>query len=115
MEKPAIDHLDTQTLNSLRQVMEDDFGLLIETFVQDSHERIRVLSEAIAAANPDAIRRAAHSFKGSSSNIGALQLVRLCAAVEHKALSSQLEQLELDLQHIEDEFAQVEQLLLALD
>ena len=45
MEKPAIDHLDTQTLNSLRQVMEDDFGLLIETFVQDSHERIRVLRD----------------------------------------------------------------------
>jgi HPt (histidine-containing phosphotransfer) domain-containing protein len=102
-----MEHLDYDTLNTLKQVMEDDFTLLIDTFVQDSTGRISTLREVIKGTNADLIRRAAHSFKGSSSNIGAPQLSALCFAVEKKALENNFEGLATDLDSIEQEFAQV--------
>jgi HPt (histidine-containing phosphotransfer) domain-containing protein len=109
-----MEHLDYDTLNTLKQVMEDDFALLIDTFVQDSTDRISTLREVIKDTDADLIRRAAHSFKGSSSNIGAPQLSALCSVVEKKALGNNLEDLASDLDSIEQEFAQVLVLLRSL-
>jgi len=104
-------HLDHETLTTLKQVMEADFGLLIDTFKQDSVERITKLREVIQSGDAEATRRAAHSFKGSSSNIGARHLSTLCAALEKKALAGELHELADDLQTIEQEFATVQLLL----
>lgn len=101
-----MEHLDYDTLNTLKQVMEDDFALLIDTFAQDSNDRINSLRALIKGTDADLIRRAAHSFKGSSSNIGAPQLSALCSALEKKALANNLEGLANDLDSIEHEFAQ---------
>lgn len=106
-----MDHLDYETLNTLKQVMEDDFGLLIETFKQDSTERLKKLYEVVQGADADLIRRSAHSFKGSSSNVGAKQLSTLCAALEKKALAGELNGLTEDVQAIEQEFLVVQSLL----
>lgn len=106
-----MDHLDYDTLSTLKQVMEDDFSLLIETFRQDSIERLKTLHEVVQGNDADQIRRAAHSFKGSSSNIGALQLSALCAGLEKKALAGNLQGLVEDVQVIEQEFHQVQSLL----
>ncbi|MEN0038860.1 MAG: Hpt domain-containing protein [Cellvibrio sp.] len=109
-----MEHLDYETLTTLKDVMEDDFALLIDTFVQDSTERVRTLHTVIESLDADAIRRAAHSFKGSSSNIGALQLSALCSALEKKALANNFDGLVADLSAIEREFAQVQNLLRSL-
>ncbi len=104
-----MEHLDYETLNTLRQVMEEDFDLLIDTFIQDSSDRIVKLREVVDGTEADP-----HSFKGSSSNIGALRLTTLCHALEKKAMSNNLEQLDQDLLEIEQEFAQVQELLRTL-
>ncbi len=106
-----MDHLDYETLNTLKQVMEDDFGLLLETFKQDSTERLKKLYEVVQGTDADLIRRSAHSFKGSSSNVGAKQLSALCAALEKKALAGDLHGLTEDVQAIEQEFLLVQSLL----
>jgi HPt (histidine-containing phosphotransfer) domain-containing protein len=102
-----MEHVDCETLNTLKQVMEDDFGLLIDTFVQDSTDRISSLRELIKGTDGDLIRRAAHSIKGSSSNIGAPTLAALCSALEKKAFENKLDDLAADLDLIEKEFAEV--------
>jgi len=106
-----MNHLDYPVLDSLKEVMEDDFVLLLETFIQDSNERIEKLQTLVTSDDKDAIRRAAHSFKGSCSNVGAAHLTTLCAALEKKALAGNLAQLSDDLAEIEAEFAQVRSLL----
>ncbi len=103
-----MNHLDDNTLNTLKEVMEGDFPLLINTYLQDSSERLHKLRTIINSANADLIRRSAHSFKGSSSNIGALVLANLCAVLEQKALDGDLASLGLDLLAIEREYIQVE-------
>lgn len=109
-----MEHLDYGTLDTLREVMEDDFELLVDTFLQDSSERIRTLHTVIQRADADAIRRAAHSFKGSSGNIGASRLSALCSELERKILANNVEGLADDLQLIEQEFSEVQPLLRSL-
>lgn len=106
-----MNHLDYPVLDSLKEVMEDDFVLLLETFIQDSKERIEKLQSLVKTDDKDAIRRAAHSFKGSCSNIGATRLTTLCSELERKALEGNLDHVENDLVVIEREFAQVQSLL----
>jgi histidine phosphotransfer protein HptB len=109
----SVQHLDYDALNSLKDVMEGEFGFLIDTFIQDSSDRLDKLYTLIGTDNIDAIRRAAHSFKGSCSNLGALHLANLCAALERKARENDLSTLGEDLADIEAEFLVVKQRMLA--
>ena len=105
-------HISYDALNSLKDVMEDDFNFLIETFIQDSEDRLAKLHELVGGDDVDAIRRASHSFKGSCSNLGALRLASLCAESERKALNKDIANLGADLTEIEAEFMIVKQMML---
>ena len=85
----ATQYLNMDVLNELRQVMGDEFSLLIETFEVDSLVRIEEIKAAVAASDPEAIRRAAHSFKGSTGNMGATLLTELCRELEELGRSGQ--------------------------
>ena len=39
-------HIDNQVLASLREVMEEEYPILLDTFLVDSDERLRLLREA---------------------------------------------------------------------
>ena len=75
-------HVDLAALQELKSVMEGEFGLLIDTFLNDSAQRIQALTGAIAAGNAEMVRATAHSFKGSASNLGASNLTELCRELE---------------------------------
>ena len=68
-------HLDVEALAELQDVMEDEFDVLIQTYLADSRSRIDGLKEALATADPEHFAKTAHSFKGSCINIGAPRLV----------------------------------------
>ena len=61
-------HLDRDVLSALQEVMEDGYPELLDTFLADAEERLSLLREADDA---DQVGAAAHSLKGSSSNMGA--------------------------------------------
>lgn len=92
-------HLDDSILSTLRDVMEDEYPTLLEVFIKDSDERIQALHrllnprEAVVALQSDpldliALGMTAHSFKGSSSNMGAMELADLCRQLEELARSA---------------------------
>ncbi len=85
---------------------------LIHTFLQDSSDRLVTFHELVGGSNIDLIRRTAHSFKGSCSNLGALRLASLCSVVERKALNRELESFPADVTEIEEEFLLVKQMML---
>ncbi|WP_336366942.1 Hpt domain-containing protein [Marinobacter sp. C2H3] len=99
------DHLDNDALAELQDVMEDEFELLIRTFVTDSRERIHTLRQALADADADALAKAAHSFKGSSINIGAPKLGALCLALERAGKAGELSGAADRIDGIDAEFA----------
>lgn len=99
--------VDTDTLTTLQEIMEDDFHELIHTFLEDSEMRIPQLRVQLAAADSEALRLTAHSLKGSSSNLGAKPLADLCFRVEQQAAQQKLDGLEDTLDEIDEEFARV--------
>jgi HPt (histidine-containing phosphotransfer) domain-containing protein len=104
-------HLDEEALTELQDVMENEFDVLIETYLKDSSDRITFLRDAIGSADADSFAKAAHSFKGSSINIGAPRLGELCLKAEQAGKNNRLEDAEEVVQAIESEFRQVEQTL----
>ncbi|WP_426152684.1 Hpt domain-containing protein [Pseudomonas sp. DC3000-4b1] len=77
--------LDADVLAKLEELMGEDFPLLVETYLKDSEHR---LGQLMSATDPRVVREAAHSFKGSSSNMGALSLARLCGDLEKQPLEA---------------------------
>ncbi|QRY82174.1 Hpt domain-containing protein [Pseudomonas sp. PDNC002] len=105
-------HLDDTVLSDLLSIMEDEYPLLVETFLSDSEERLRSIREATAAADAPALRHAAHSFKGSCGNMGANVLSSLCKRLEEAARQNDLATAQGLIGKVEHEFAIVRTLLL---
>lgn len=98
-------HLDDAVLAALQDVMEDEYPVLLDTFLSDSDERLRSLQEAHKVADTQILRLAAHSFKGSCSNMGAPLLAELCKQLEEVARREQLAEVAGLIEQIEREFA----------
>ena len=86
----ATQHLDHEILAELRVVMGNEFSSLLQTFIQDSTQRVAAIQREFAAGNAVGLRAAAHSFKGSSSNMGAGQLAQFCKQIEELALAGDI-------------------------
>ncbi|WP_144822257.1 Hpt domain-containing protein [Marinobacter piscensis] len=100
-------HLDEEALAELQDVMENEFGTLVETYLSDSKERIESLQKAAADGDADSFTRTAHSFKGSCINIGAPRLGELCRTAEQAGRDNRLQDVPPLLAAIETEFRQV--------
>jgi histidine phosphotransfer protein HptB len=104
----GLQHLDNEALRELQVVMGDDFGKLLQTFATDSAARINAIQQTAAAADSEALRRAAHSFKGSSGNMGARQLSDLCRQIEDFARDGVIEPCMPLIAELTNEFAYVQ-------
>ncbi|MFZ5755945.1 MAG: Hpt domain-containing protein [Pseudomonadota bacterium] len=87
---PLQAHLDQEALRELQGVLGDDFPVLVRTFLADSDARMSALRVAAVTGDARALRETAHSFKGSSLNIGARHLAALCYDVEQCARADDL-------------------------
>jgi len=96
-----MEHLDRDALSALQDIMEDEYPLLLDTFLEDSSKRLGQLHQASNAAD---LAAAAHSFKGSSSNMGALRLAELCRQLEQLAGQSPLAGVEGLINQIDREY-----------
>ncbi|WP_416738948.1 Hpt domain-containing protein [Pseudomonas sp. NFX71] len=99
----AATHLDRDVLSALQAVMEEEYPTLLDTFLADSEERLSLLHEA--GADAKSLEEAAHSFKGSCSNMGALRLAELCNELEQRSKKRSLEGIEKLVGEIDGEFA----------
>lgn len=110
-----VQHLDTTALSELKQIMGDEFSTLVTTFENDSVIRIQAIKDAVALGDPEEIRRAAHSFKGSASNMGATHLTELCRSLEERGHNGTTEGCDMLTEQIMAEYKQVEAALASLD
>ena len=79
--------VEQDVLNELKDIMEDEFGAVIEDYLQQGQELLADALEQLAAKDFDTLRRTAHTFKGSCMNIGALELQQHMATLEQAAVS----------------------------
>lgn len=85
MSNPDSSVLD---LSRLRDVYEDDTAGMLELFdmmLRNSAAHLDALDAALQRRDLDGVRKAAHSIKGSSGNVGANELSRTAAEIEDAA------------------------------
>lgn len=111
MNVDGLPALDDVVINELREIMEDDFSLLLETFLSDAVERMGAISDAVAAMEADQLREAAHSFKGSCLNIGAQRLSALAANLEQDARDRKLDSVANQWVEIQSHYGDLKQLI----
>jgi len=63
-------------------------------FARDTPARLDALRDAVASGDRDAIAFNAHTLKGSAGNLGAIQMVAACKAIEATSGSTGTEHLE---------------------
>ena len=73
---------------ALRELLELDtpdgayVAQLVAAFLENADRLLRSLSDGVREGDPEAVERAAHALKGSSSNIGAPRLAELARRLE---------------------------------
>lgn len=85
---------------------------LIQMFQEDAPKILRSVHEAVAADDPDTARRALHTLKSSSANLGAQTLSELCTRMEHMARKQEINKLAESLIDLQCEY---ESVLIALE
>ena len=112
---PDTDALDRVILDGLRELREpgqpDPLAELIELFLKDARPRLDTMQAAAEAGEWSRLAAAAHTLKGSASNLGARRLSTLCAALEKQAAEAISTEAINTLADVRREFTNVEQIL----
>jgi HPt (histidine-containing phosphotransfer) domain-containing protein len=72
------------------------------------------LHQAVTRADAEAVRREAHDLNGSSSQVGAVQVARLCTELEDQAATTDLRGAAEALRRLDEAFDRVRVHLQAL-
>jgi HPt (histidine-containing phosphotransfer) domain-containing protein len=110
--------INAQALNAIRALSSDQGEQLLQrvvhAFIDDTPSHLHSLRHAIDAVDTSGMRKAAHSLKSSSANVGADTLASLCKELEHLARTDTTEGAASLLQEAEQEFQSVRDSLSAI-
>ncbi len=110
--------INLRALDSIRALSKDGGDALvhkvISAYVDDTPQQLATLRTAIAGIDPEQLRRAAHSLKSSSANVGALALAQLCKDMEQLGRADSTEGASHILRDMEREFQCVRDSLSAI-
>lgn len=112
MQEPII---DLKVLDTLKDVMAEDFDALIPVFYDSCREILASLKVAFSAEDSEGFLRQAHSLKSSCANLGCTRLRDMASQLEQQGKTGIFPASIAFIQPLEEEFAciQVElQLLL---
>ena len=106
--------INEDTIDELRELMEDDFIELIQSFIDDIQVKIQQIQNAIEHCDCDSLRQKSHSLKGSARNIGAEEMSDLCYHLEKAGKEKNLEDVQEIYQKLEKEVNNVKEILIKM-
>jgi HPt (histidine-containing phosphotransfer) domain-containing protein len=74
--------LDETTVVELRELMEEEFTDLMETFLRDLPTQLARIHDGYTVGDTELLWRTAHTLKAASGSIGALRISELCRQLE---------------------------------
>jgi HPt (histidine-containing phosphotransfer) domain-containing protein len=108
-------HVNMEIIQSLRDLAEpgepDPLKECVDLYLGDSPECIQQLHSTFQNRDLASFKRAAHSLKGSSSNLGADDLAEICGRLEEMAKAGNIDGAESIIKAVESEFATVKRML----
>lgn len=103
--------VSAEVMAELKDVLADDFPLLVTTYLDDAHARMERLRAAAVVADMQTVKSEAHALKGSSKNLGAMQLGDLYAELELAGAGESSEEIPSLLTQAESELSRTESYL----
>ena len=114
MTGAPIDRTVLDTLRDLREPGQPDvLTELIDLFLEDAPARLAAVRDAVGRQDGEALRQAAHGFKGSAASLGATEVRALCAELERLGRRGPLGAAEALLQQLDDAYGRAETALRA--
>lgn len=79
------DRLDVATIKELKEILEDEFYDLVDTYICDTKQKMALLAGNVEQHDHKKIGEIAHSMKGASYNLGANRFGYYCHQLEKDA------------------------------
>ena len=95
--------IDANLLDELQDIMEEEFPLLLETYLTESQTQYQRVVQSAGSNSLNDLRRCAHALKGSCANVGAARSAQICQAIEQAAASGDTEPLSQQIALLEAE------------
>jgi two-component system, sensor histidine kinase and response regulator len=104
-QQPVLDPKALDTIRALRRPgAPDPLMKVLRMYLDSSTKLVAGMRAALAGADSEAVRKAAHALKSASANVGALRLAQLCKELEAAAKAGNVPS---DVDAIGDEYARV--------
>jgi CheY-like chemotaxis protein len=91
----SLDVLDQQTIQSLQDILEDNFSTvwqdLIEQYLQSAEQLVDQVHTALDQGDAAQLRKVAHTLKSSSAALGAKTFSQICLKIEEASRSGQIQ------------------------
>ncbi|WP_445304492.1 MULTISPECIES: response regulator [unclassified Microcoleus] len=112
IDMPAVNLTELQAFcSSIDQDSTQILSLLANCYFEESLKLLQAMKLAIAQADTQTLKRVAHTLKGSSANLSAAPLAKLCATLEVMSTSGELDRASSLLAQIEGEYDRVKNTL----
>jgi histidine phosphotransfer protein HptB len=92
--------LDMELVSELRDIMAEGFTGLLDSYEQDTARKLDLMRTALERGERETLRQLAHSLKGSSSNVGALEVSGCCLMIERDASEAESGELQQRLEEL---------------
>lgn len=100
--------LDHKNLAHLKSVIGDSLAPILKTYLEITPPLVTQLENAVKEANSADIKRHAHTLKGSSANISAVDLPQLCLEMEYLGRDGDVKKAEVLLPKIKHAYSELE-------
>ncbi len=96
--------LDFDSIAILKEATEEMFNEIIEVYLNDTPERLSLLREAFNSKDLKVLTEESHCIKGSSGNVGAIKLAKICEYIEKSSRDNNLTDHNEYIQYAVEEF-----------
>ena len=104
--------IDPQAIDNLRALNPDDgdefLREIIAIYLEDTPQRLTELEQGLASTDVPKFTRAAHSIKGSSANVGAVNVRAVAEQLEHHSAKQGLDGVAPLMATLKTEFARAQ-------
>lgn len=115
--RTSIDDVDLSVLLGFAEAQcEDEPDLIVELidlYLADFPQQLSVMKDSVLKADESSLKRAAHTLKGSSANLGVNGVAVLCEKIEETNSSDSIQQSNVLINRLEQTFARVQPIFLA--
>lgn len=115
--RASIDDVDLSVLLGFAEAQcEDEPDLIVELidlYLNDFAQQLSVMKDGVLNADENSLKRAAHTLKGSSANLGVNGVAALCEKIEKTDSSESFQESNDLICRMEETFARVRPIFLA--